>query len=223
MGAGRKHQSYCGSREQILERLDWREDPNALIAFDEMVEDGLMESYLGKYVKNFDKRAEFDALVVEDSEEELAKSQPPKDEATDMIHRFTRGSKSQASNQRIHYYYVLKKDPQSWVVLVKTKAAAKAGRLKMGSFENASDKLARLLAASKLAAKNNGGQFIRFDVEKIDLEAAGTSREYSRAAMNIFKELGLIKTVGHRNRAEVYALTGREPEKSNLDRYTDQS
>lgn len=220
MGAGRRHQSYCGSKQQILDRLDWRNDPNASIAFDEMVADGLMECYLGKYLKNFDKRAAFDALVVQESEEELAKTQPLQDESAGMIHRFTRGSKSQSSNQRIHYYYVLEKDPQSWVVLVKTRAAGRAGRLKMGSFENPGDKLAKLWAASKLAAKNNRGQFIRFDVEKIDLEAAGTSREYSRAAMNIFKELGLIKIVGYRNRAEVYALTEREPVKANLDRYT---
>jgi hypothetical protein len=38
-------------------------------------------------------------------------------------------------------------------------------------------------------------------------------------ALNIFKELRRIKVVGYRRRAEVYALTGREPEKDHLDRY----
>lgn len=220
MGAGRKHQSYCGSKEKILERIDWNKDPNASRAFDEMVEDGLMDPVDGKYIKNFDKRGEFDALVIEESEEEFAKTQPLQDETTGLIYRFTRGSMSQSNNQRIHYYYVLEKDPKCWIILIKKKAGASAERLKIGSFENPKDRLARLWAASKQAVNNNGGQFIRFDVEKIDLEAAGTSRDYSRGALNIFKELGLIKTVGHRKRAEVYALTGREPDKANLDRFT---
>jgi hypothetical protein len=222
MGAARRHPSYCGTKQTIIGRLDGLNDPNASLAFDEMVQDRLIELHDKKYVKNFDKASEFDALVNEESEEELAKIQPEHSEFKDLVHRFTRGSQWQGNNQKIHYYCVLKDDPACWIVLAKNKAAGKAGRLRLGGFENPKDRLARIWSACKMAAKANGSQFIRFDVEKIDLEACGTSREYSRAALNIFKELGLIKTVGHKSRAEVYALTGREPDKSNLDRFTGQ-
>ena len=219
MGAGRKHQSYCGSKSFILERLGARDDPNASIAFDEMVKDSLLEQYDGKYVKNFDKRTEFDVLVREESEEELAMVQPQTKQFAGLVHRFTKGSEHEGSNQRIHYYCVLEKDHNSWVVLIRTKAGRDAGRKKLGSFVIATDRISRLWAAAKQAAEKNGGRFIRFDIEKIDLGAAGTDREYSRAALNIFKELGFIKAVDRRRNAEVYELTGREPNKANLDRY----
>lgn len=212
MGAGGNHPIRCASKKYVLQQLQATNEPEASIAWDELVRDGYIEFVEERYFTvNFDKRAELMILASQDSEIELAKAQPLEKEFEGLDYRFASGGDWKYSNKAYFHFCVKTDDPTYWIILVKKKAAGDSGRLHVGSSQNPESKLSRIWAAAKKAADQSPDRtFIQHDAEALDLKACGTGRRISRAAFEIFRRYGLITAVGKRRRGILYSLTGKE-------------
>jgi hypothetical protein len=212
MGAGGNHPIRCSSKRYVLEQLQATNEPNASIAWDELVRDNYIEAVDKNYFTiNFDKRADLMILATQDSELELAKAQPLESDFADLDYRFASGGEWKYSNKSYFHFCVKQDDPTYWIVLVKNKGVGKPGRLHVGSTQNQQSRLSRIWAATKKAADQSTDKtFIQHDAEALNLKACGTGRRISRAAFEIFREYGLIRAVGKRRRGTLYMLTGKD-------------
>ena len=212
MGAGGNHPIRCASKEYVLAQLRGTGEPNASIAWDQLVRDGLIEFVEGSYFTiNFDRRAEIMTIATQDSELELARAQPLETEFADLEYRFASGGDWKYSNKSYFHFCVRSDDPTYWIVLVKKRSVGKSTKLHIGSSQNPQSKLARIwVAVHRAAEQSDDRTFIQHDAEAFDLKACGTGRRISRAAFEIFRRYDLIRVVGKRRRGILYELTGRE-------------
>lgn len=216
------HEIRCSSKEKIFGKLAGQHylDSNTHIAWETLLRDRLTEQVDGKFFTiDFSKKTQILELINGKSiEEEAEIMQPQKAEFEGLDLVFVTESMRDIQGQGKYYFCTRKDDPQYWVVLVKTSVIGQADRYNLGSFNDLESKISKIWAATQTAAKQaKDGRFIRKRVEEIEPKACGNNRRPSKAALDIFKEIGLVKVVEIRGNSEIYELTGNRPSIQNLD------
>lgn len=218
---GGNHRIRCTSRSLILARISGTSDQNAERAFDELLNENLLENVHGEFITiNLDKRDVIDEILNAEPEERLDRSQPLKDKLGEYRFMFAVQSKWEYSNQRTYYYYTRLDDPSYWIVITKKKGGGSDDKIVLGSFDDADSRVSKIWRATNQAARRQpDGKFVRKWVEDLEPEACGNNRMPSGAAFRLFRELKLIELVETKGKSEFYRLTGNQPKRGNLDTF----
>jgi hypothetical protein len=221
LGYGGRNRIRCTTKALILEWIGGVLDQDASAAFDELIKEKLVEPVDGKFFTiNLDKRDVIDEFVNSEPEERLDLIQPLKNGLEEYVYRFVAESKWEYANQRAYYYYTRKDDPTFWIVITKKKGVGRDDKIILGSFDDANSRLSKIWRATKQAAKREpDGKFIRRWVEDLEPEACGNNRMPSGAAFRLFRYLKMIDIVDTKGKSEFYKITGKEPNRDNLDKF----
>ncbi len=93
---------------------------------------------------------------------------------------------------------------------MKTKGSLKSSKLVLGSYTNPNDRFYKIRwAIIKRTRKFGNDTFIKKNIEDDEPQACGNSRQYSRAALDILKELKMIEEIKSNSKSPKYAVTDK--------------
>ena len=111
-------------------------------------------------------------------------------------------------NKGKYYHFTKKGDNSFWVSVVKTKGSSKSNKLILGSLDNPKSRIYRIRRAIiKIIRESGNDTFIKKNIEDIEPNACGNTRQYSRAALDILEYLGLVRAIKSKGRSPIYIIT----------------
>ena len=113
-------------------------------------------------------------------------------------------------NKGKYYHFSKSNDSSFWVSIVKTKGSTKSRKLVLGTLSDPIHRLCKIRKSIIRVTRQTGEDtFIKKQIEDDEPQACGNSRQYSRAALDILKELGCIIEIRSKGRSPVYAITNK--------------
>ncbi len=165
------------------------------------------------YALNFtEKSSEISQMIK--SEPFMEKSgliQPTDKEFRGLKEEFRYVSSRRWPNRGFYYFCTKTTDPNSWIVLIKTKPAVVPYRIILGSTTDKKSRIMRIWKAVLKVSKIHGdAPFIRKHVENIEPKACGNNRLPSKSAFHIFVELKWLRVVNRKGNTVYYQVTKKE-------------
>jgi hypothetical protein len=215
VGGGKFH--FVCPKERLFEEFASHKDEHLLAAFKQLVEEGKLSVYPlnGRmlYGWNISKIQEINDEIFR-TRENLADDiiQPFDKNLSDpnLKPEFESETDRNLPNKGKYYHFTKVQDNSFWVTIVKTKGSKNSSRLVLGTLSNPECRLCKIRKSIFRITKNTGKDtFIKKQVEDDEPGACGNTRQYSRAALDILKELGCIIEVNSRGRSPIYAITDK--------------
>ncbi len=189
-------------------------ESNTQIAYEELFASEIIEDVKvnGKafYTLNFSqKSSEIESIIKNEPFEEKSNLIKPTDkEFKDLQEEFRDASSRGFPNREFYYFCTKTDDPNSWVVLIKTKPNLPPCRIILGSITDKNSRIMKIWRATlKVSKINKGEPFIRKWVENIEQKACGNNRLPSRSAFHIFVYLKWLEITCRKGNVVYYKLT----------------
>lgn len=202
---------------KIMRQFGENVDENTEVAFLSLLRDELIipietSETTTFYSINFEKKDEIKAILFGAAQKvQLGINQPHASEWEGLKLEFETESNRALPNHGKYYHCTKETDGDFWITLVKTKKLGKADKLILGSLKDTASRLCRIWAAvQKAEAENKNGTFIKQRIEELEPKACGNTRQYAKAAFEIFEFLGLIQMISSKGRSGIYTKTGTQ-------------
>lgn len=214
MTARSRYLTYSTQKETEIEKnFTSHIDENFYVALKELIDNGIihernMGNMIGHTIDVLKKKDEIKYLLRLDENDTKAELIVPTDEEFgDYKLVFNNASERKYPNQGIYYYTTSKKNPSSWLVLIKHNPIKKAMRVKLGSLDDDESFISRIWKSTKLASQlSQDSKFVRKNVEDLDQQACGNNRIRSKCAFDIFVYLGKLEICGQKGLSKIYNL-----------------
>jgi len=191
-------------------------DKNFEPAFDSLVREGfLIPSYsnsIGNYIYSIDifNLDKIKLEIFNPKSQHIDAFQPFERNFTKMTYQFESETDRNIPNKGKYYHFTKSGDDSFWMSIVKTKGSSKSNKLILGSLNNPQSRLFRIRRAILTITRQTGTDtFIKKNVEDIEPQACGNSRQFSRAALDILENLGLIRAIRSKGRSPIYIVTAK--------------